>query len=62
MHVQLTVPGLRRLDEVFAEVVAADETLLSGLTTAQRAALESSLRGWLDVVLSGPEADRPVSP
>ena len=62
VHVRLTATGRHRFDEVFPEVVAADETLLSGLTTARRAALESALRGWLDVVLSGPEADRPASP
>ena len=61
VHVQLTTLGLRRLEEVFAEVVAADEGLLSGLTSAQRSALESALRGWLDVVQSGSEADRPAT-
>ena len=62
VHVQLTGPGLRRLDEVFAEVVAADESLLAGLTTAQRGALESALRGWLDVVQVGPQSGRPLTP
>jgi DNA-binding MarR family transcriptional regulator len=61
VHVQLTTLGRVRLDEVFAEVVSADESLLAGLTTAQRAALESSLRGWLDVVLARPEAGPPDS-
>jgi DNA-binding MarR family transcriptional regulator len=53
VHVQLTEPGLRRLDEVFGDVVAADESLLAGLTPAQRRALEEALRGWLDVVHAG---------
>ena len=59
VHVQLTTTGLRRLDEVFAEVVAADESLLAGLTPAQRSGLEDALRGWLDVVEVGPPASRP---
>jgi DNA-binding MarR family transcriptional regulator len=62
VHVQLTTSGLRRLDEVFAEVVAADESLLAGLIPPQRAALETALRGWLDVVQAGPPATRPESP
>ncbi len=61
VHVQLTGTGVRRLDEVFAEVVAADESLLAGLTSAQRRALESALRGWLEVVRVGPEAGPPVT-
>ena len=62
VHVQLTASGLRRLDAVFAEVVAADESLLAGLTPTQRADLEAALRGWLDVVRTGPAAGRPGSP
>jgi DNA-binding MarR family transcriptional regulator len=61
VHVQLTTLGLRRLDAVFAEVVAADESLLAGLTSARRVALESALRGWLDVVQAGPESERPTT-
>ncbi|TQM58095.1 DNA-binding MarR family transcriptional regulator [Humibacillus xanthopallidus] len=61
VHVRLTTSGLRRLDEVFAEVVAADESLLAGLTPPQRAALETALRGWLDVVQAGLPATRPES-
>ncbi len=50
VHVQLTPLGRQRLDEVFGEVIAADESLLAGLTPAQRGALESALRGWLAAV------------
>jgi DNA-binding MarR family transcriptional regulator len=59
VHVQLTTSGLRRLDGVFAEVVAADESLLAGLTAAQRSGLETALRGWLDVAQAGLATDRP---
>lgn len=59
VHVQLTTSGLRRLDDVFAEVVAADESLLTGLTAAQRSGLEAALRDWLDIVQAGPVGDRP---
>jgi DNA-binding MarR family transcriptional regulator len=62
VHVQLTARGRQRLDEVFAEVVAADESLLAGLTSAHRTTLETALRGWLDVVQSGTAAGRPVTP
>ena len=62
VHVQLTARGRQRLDEVFAEVVAADESLLAGLTSAQRVTLERALRGWLDVVQTGPAAEQPVTP
>ena len=44
---------MRRLDEVFAEVVGADESLLAGLTSAQRSGVESTLREWLGVVQAG---------
>ncbi|HET8988845.1 MAG TPA: MarR family transcriptional regulator, partial [Humibacillus sp.] len=44
VHVRLTTLGLRRLDDIFAEVVAADESLLAGLSAAQRTTLESALR------------------
>jgi DNA-binding MarR family transcriptional regulator len=47
VHVQLTGAGRQRLDDVFAEVVAADEALLVGLTAGQRQSLENALRGWL---------------
>lgn len=62
VHVQLTDSGLRRLDEVFAEVVAADESLLAGLTPARRSGVETALRAWLDVVQARPLVDRPGSP
>jgi DNA-binding MarR family transcriptional regulator len=62
VHVQLTDSGLRRLDEVFAEVVAADESLLAGLTPVRRSGVETALRAWLDVVQAGPLVDRPGSP
>ena len=62
VHVQLTARGRQRLDEVFAEVVAADDSLLAGLTSAQRVTLERALRGWLDVVQAGRAASQPVTP
>jgi DNA-binding MarR family transcriptional regulator len=62
VHVQLTTSGRRRLDELLAEVVAADESLLTGLTGSERTALETALRGWLDVVQAGQPATRPASP
>jgi DNA-binding MarR family transcriptional regulator len=61
VHVQLTGSGLRRLDEVFAEVVAADESLLAGLTPAQRSGVETALRDWLDAVQARPVVERPGS-
>lgn len=54
VHVQLTAHGLARLDAIFADVMAGDETLLVGLSPSQRAALERSLRTWLEVLESGP--------
>jgi len=62
VHVQLTTVGLRRLDEVFAEVVGADESLLAGLTSAQRSGVESTLREWLGVVQAGSHLERPTAP
>lgn len=47
VHVQLTAQGLARLDGIFAEVMAGDESLLSGLSQPQRTALETLLRTWL---------------
>lgn len=52
--VQLTPQGLARLDEIFADVMAGDDTLLTGLSTRERASLERLLRRWLDVIESGP--------
>jgi ribonuclease I len=47
VHVQLTPGGLARLDGIFADVMAGDESLLGGLEPRQRAALEELLRAWL---------------
>ena len=47
VHVQLTPQGLARLDGIFAEVMAGDESLLAGLSQPQRVALEELLRVWL---------------
>ncbi|CAN7386104.1 MarR family transcriptional regulator [Terrabacter sp. LjRoot27] len=54
VHVQLTPEGLARLDGIFADVIAGDESLLSGLEPRQRAALEELLRAWLDALEPGP--------
>ncbi|MCU1537304.1 MAG: hypothetical protein JWP82_1655 [Humibacillus sp.] len=53
VHVTLTTVGQQRVTEVLGDVVAADEALLSGLSAADRAVLEASLRGWLEVVGAG---------
>jgi DNA-binding MarR family transcriptional regulator len=53
VHVQLTARGSARLDEIFGDVMAGDESLLTGLTPAQRSALEQLLRTWLDAVETG---------
>lgn len=57
VHIQLTAQGLARLDEIFADVMAADDALLTGLTGRDRTALETLLRRWLDVIESGPRPD-----
>jgi DNA-binding MarR family transcriptional regulator len=54
VHVQLTPEGLARLDGIFAEVMAGDESLLAGLEPTQRTALEELLRAWLDGLEHGP--------
>lgn len=59
VHVQLTPSGLARLDGIFAEVMAGDESLLSGLSQPQRTALEELLRVWLDGLEGGSAAPRP---
>ena len=61
VHVQLTSDGRARLDEIFADVMAGDESLLDGLTASQRGALESLLRAWLDTLEHGP-SDAPHTP
>jgi DNA-binding MarR family transcriptional regulator len=58
VHVQLTATGLERLDELFADVMAGDESLLARLTPAQRAALQDVLASWLDG-LGTPDLDGP---
>jgi DNA-binding MarR family transcriptional regulator len=50
VHVGLTPEGRARLDGIFADVMAGDESLLSGLEPAQRRALEELLRVWLGVL------------
>ena len=47
VHVELTETGRQRIDDVFAEVVSADERLLEGLDDAERRTLETILRRWL---------------
>jgi DNA-binding MarR family transcriptional regulator len=53
VHVQLTPDGLARLDAIFADVMAGDESLLAGLSPTHRTSLERSLRTWLDVLEGG---------
>jgi DNA-binding MarR family transcriptional regulator len=53
VHVQLTPEGLARLDGIFADVMAGDESLLAELQPRQRAALEELLRAWLDRLEQG---------
>ncbi|GAA2743445.1 MarR family transcriptional regulator [Terrabacter aerolatus] len=53
VHVQLTPQGLARLDGIFAEVMAGDESLLTGLSQPQRTALEGLLRAWLTALEEG---------
>lgn len=59
VHVRLTPRGLARLDGIFAEVMAGDESLLSGLSQPQRAVLEDLLRIWLAGLEDGSTASRP---
>ena len=56
VHVRLTARGRQRVDEILADVLAADDALLAGLTPEQRAALEDALRTWWRVVGSGGHA------
>lgn len=53
VYVQLTPDGLARLDEIFADVMAGDESLLAGLSASQRTSLEQLLRTWLDILDTG---------
>ena len=53
VHVRLTARGRQRVDEILADVMAADGRLLAGLTPQQRASLEDALRTWLRVAGSG---------
>jgi DNA-binding MarR family transcriptional regulator len=46
-HVHLTPGGSAKLDEVFAAVMAADEQVLTGLSSRDRKALERILGSWL---------------
>jgi len=54
VYVQLTPEGLTRLDEIFADVMAGDESLLAGLSPSQRTSLEQLLRAWLAILETGP--------
>jgi DNA-binding MarR family transcriptional regulator len=47
VHVHLTPGGSAKLDEVFAAVMAADEQVLTGLSSRDRKALERILGSWL---------------
>ncbi|MEX0429516.1 MarR family winged helix-turn-helix transcriptional regulator [Nocardioides sp. DS6] len=47
VHVELTPRGSQRLDEAFADVVAADERVLAPLSGTDRKDLERTLRAWL---------------
>jgi DNA-binding MarR family transcriptional regulator len=49
VHIELTETGRQRVDDVFAEVVSADEELLVGLDAAERRTLERLLRRWLSL-------------
>ncbi len=53
VHVRLTARGRQRVDEILADVLAADDRLLAGLAPQQRQALEDALRTWLGVAGSG---------
>ena len=56
VHVRLTARGRQRVDEILADVLAADDRLLAGLTSQQRESLEGALRAWLRAVGSGGHA------
>ena len=56
VHVRLTARGRQRVDEILADVLAADDRLLAGLAPRQRASLEDALRTWLRAVGSGGHA------
>lgn len=57
VHVELTARGSTRLDEIFADVLAADEGVLAPLSSSDRADLERLLRDWL----KGADLDRATS-
>jgi DNA-binding MarR family transcriptional regulator len=48
VHVQLTADGVAAVDRILGDVMAGDELMLSGLTSAERATLETALGGWLE--------------
>ena len=54
VHVELTETGRQRVDDVFAEVMSADEQLLDGLDDADRRTLETLLRRWLSLAVAAP--------
>ncbi|MGO4598348.1 MarR family winged helix-turn-helix transcriptional regulator [Terrabacter sp. 2RAF25] len=47
VHVQLTADGLVAVDRILGDVMAGDEELLAGLTSAERSTLERVLGDWL---------------
>jgi len=57
VYVELTPRGAQRLDEVFDDVVAADERVLASLSASDRMELERILRDWL----RGADLDRAPS-
>jgi DNA-binding MarR family transcriptional regulator len=62
VYVQLTPEGVARLDEIFADVMAGDESLLAALSPSDRASLEQLLRTWLAVLETGPSELPPATP
>ncbi|GAB2762036.1 MarR family transcriptional regulator [Terrabacter koreensis] len=48
VHVQLTADGVAAVDRILGDVMAGDELMLSGLTSTERATLETALGGWLE--------------
>ena len=59
VYVALTPGGSAKLDEVFAAVIAADEEILSPLSTRDRASLERILGRWVSATgLDAPAPDR----
>lgn len=47
VHVQLTADGLAAVDRILGDVMAGDEEMLAGLTSAERSTLERVLGDWL---------------